>query len=80
MKIYVNCRTVYTTDRTILQVCVLYNICRKGQEPKTQSWGGYDVLNLFHINLDICTLPYRLRAMVIAKVKGCAYIVNYTGA
>ena len=46
MKIYVICMTVNTTNRTIVQVSVLYDICRKGQEPKkgqdliclTKSW------------------------------------------
>ena len=34
MKIYVNYTTVNTTDRTVVQVSVLYDIRRKVQEPK----------------------------------------------
>ena len=34
MKICINCRTVNMTNCIILQVCILYNICKKGQEPK----------------------------------------------
>jgi hypothetical protein len=66
-KIYANCSTVNMTNHTILQVCILYNIHRKVQEPKTWLWGGYDVLNLSNVNLDICTSPYNWRDIVMSK-------------
>ena len=53
MQIYINYTTVNTTDRTIVQDSVLYNIRRKGQEKKRPR------LNLAHRNLDIYTLLFK---------------------
>ena len=64
MKIYVICTTVNTTDRTLVQVSVLYDICKKA---KSQKKAKSRQANLFHRNLDTCTLSYKLSAEVIFK-------------
>ena len=67
MKIYVNCMTVNVTNCTILQASLLYNIRRKGQETKPRPRGGHYAFNLSGVNLYICTLLKKQRAMVILK-------------
>ena len=56
--------TVNTTDRTVEQVSVLYDICKKA---KSQKKVKSRQANLFHRNLDMHTLPYMLSAKVIFK-------------
>ena len=64
MKIYVICMTVNTTNRTVVQVSVLCNIHKKGQEPKKAKSRQ---ANLFLRNLNACTLSYKLSATVLFK-------------
>ena len=56
-----------TTDHTVVQGSVLYNIFRKGKVPTTRLRGRYDVLNRSHLNLDICPSPYKFKAMLIVR-------------
>ena len=69
MKIYVICMTMNTTDCTVVQVSVLYDIRREGQVPNNQSRGQCDVLNWSHINLDICPSSYKFKAMLIVRAR-----------